>query len=337
MGARRADWVNKTSRLIRRDIPYFQVIFTIPDKLSSLVLGNRKPLYRQLFHSAASALRRSLRDECGRQSAAVMMLHTWNQRLEHHPHVHALVPGAGPSLDGESWCPCRYTQATDKKPAKPFLVDNVELGDRFRDSYLRGVKALLRSGKLKVKDASAVEQLLEQLRTIDWVVFIQAPPTDLSDPANVLKYLARYMTGGPISDRRIIEVKAGRVYFMARSKDKSGRQIRESLPLLEFIRRWTLHILPKGFTKARCFGGWSNKHREAYQERCDRLQPAVEPVAEVAATEPSDEPAAQDVEREIQCPRCEQAMIRQSSTPRPSWADLFYGPDHPQWLEMVHF
>ncbi len=99
---------------------------------------------------------------------------------------------------------------------------------------------MLRSGKLKVDDAAVVEESLKQLQTIDWVVFIQPPPTQLSDPADVLKCLARYMTGGPISDRRIIEVKNGRVYFRARSKDKSGRQVPGSLSIVEFIRCWTL-------------------------------------------------------------------------------------------------
>ena len=133
-GASRADWVDQTAQLLREGTAYFQVVFTIPDKLSSLVLGNRRPLYKLLFRSAASALQRSIRDECGMQAASTMVLHTWNQRLGHHPHIHALVPGSGPSLDGTRWVPCRMTQATRKKPATPFLVDNAALGRRFRDS-----------------------------------------------------------------------------------------------------------------------------------------------------------------------------------------------------------
>jgi hypothetical protein len=86
MGARRADWVDQTAQLLRAGTAYFQVVFTIPDKLSSLVLGNRRPLYRLLFRSAASALHRSIGDECGMQAASTMVLHTWNQRLGHHPH-----------------------------------------------------------------------------------------------------------------------------------------------------------------------------------------------------------------------------------------------------------
>jgi len=332
MGARRADWVDKTAQLLREGTEYFQVVFTLPDKLSSLVLGNRRPLYRLLFRSAARALQRSLGDECGMQAALAMMLHTWNQRLGHHPHVHVLVPGSGPSLDGTQWVPCRYTQATRKKPAKPFLVDNKELGRRFRDSYLRGVRRLIKAGLLEIDDLAGINTILDEVQACDWVVFIQPPPKETSDPADVLKYLARYMTGGPISDRRLIEVKDGRVYFWARSKDKSGRQVPVSLPVLEFMRCWTLHILPKGFTKSRCYGDWSNTRRQAYQQQCERLQPTPEPPTVDVAD--SDQPASESPPDEtVKCPHCQTEMVLESHTRRPSWRELFYGPDHPQWME----
>jgi hypothetical protein len=161
---------------------------------------------------------------------------------------------------------------------------------------------------------------------------IQPPPRDTSDPADVLKYLARYMTGGPISDRRLLEVREDRVYFLARATDKSGRQVRERLPAVEFVRRWTLHILPKGFTKSRCYGGWSNSRREEYQKQCEQLQPSparTEPdVVEPPRTET--EPAG---ERELTCPQCGERMALQSDTPRPPWRDLFYGPEHPRRVE----
>ncbi len=305
MGARRADWVNQTAQLLRADTAYFQVVFTIPDKLSSLVLGNRRPLYRLLFRSAASALQRSIGKECGMQAAATMVLHTWNQRLGHHPHIHALVPGSGPSLDGSQWVPCRYTQATRKKPAQPFLVDNKELGRRFRGSYVRGVRRLIRAGVLEIDDLVQINAVLAEVQACDWVVYIQPPPTETSDPADVLKYLARYMTGGPISDRRLIEVKDGRVYFWARSHDKSGRQVPVSLPILEFIRCWTLHILPKGFTKARRYGGWSNTRQATYQQQCEQLQP-LSPSSSADLPDPlapvPEPPSAETSDAVLKCP-----------------------------------
>jgi hypothetical protein len=141
------------------------------------------------------------------------------------------------------------------------------------------------------------------------------------------------MTGGPISDRRLIEVKNGRVYFWARSEDKSGRQVPVSLPTLEFVRCWTLHILPKGFTKARCFGGWSNTRRAAYQQQCERLQPIPAPTEPDVAD--SQQPATESPPDEtvVKCPHCQTEMVLESHTRRPSWRELFYGPDHPRWME----
>ena len=332
-GATRADWVDKTAQLLRDDTNYFQVVFTLPDKLSSLVLGNRRVLYKLLFRSAASALQRSIGKECGMQAALSMVLHTWNQRLGHHAHLHALVPGSGPSLDGTRWVPCRYTPATRQKPATPFLVDHEELGRHFRDRYVRGVRRLIKAGVLKIDDLAEITTILADVQACDWVVFIQPPPQETSDPADVLKYLARYMTGGPISDRRLIEMKDGRVYFWARSKDKSGRQVRESLPTLEFVRSWTLHILPKGFTKARRYGGWSNTRQATYQQQCDRLQPVPPSTAGDPADPVSDLPPDELPDAVIKCPHCETEMELESRTRRPSWRTLFYGPDHPRWME----
>ena len=121
----------------------------------------------------------------------------------------------------------------------------------------------------------------------------------------MLKYLARYMTGGPISDRRLLEVREDQVHFLARAKDKSGRQVRERLPAVEFVRRWTLHILPKGFTKARYYGGWTNTRREEYQQRCERLQPSpanTEP--DVAEPPRTDTESTGEREPERKCPQC---------------------------------
>ena len=334
MGARRADWVDKTAKLLHPAVTYFQVVFTIPDKLSSLVLGNRRPLYKLLFHAAWGALRERVPLECGLDAAATMVLHTWNQRLEHHPHVHALVPGSGPSLDGRRWVDCRWAKGTRKKPAKPFLVDYKRLGHAFRDQYIAGVRRLIKAGELQIEDLAALELTLKTLEASDWVVYIQPPPKDNSDPQDVVKYLARYMTGGPISDSRLIEVKNDRVHFWARSKDKSGGKVRVSHSGVEFMRNWCLHILPKGFTKVRCYGGWSNTRRGDYLSLCESLSAAM--------PEPADEPttavdqyleAAQ--EETPLCPQCETPMELESETRRPSWRELFYGPDHPAWIEDV--
>ena len=329
-GARRANWVEKTTKLLRPAVTYFQVVFTIPDTLSSLVLGNRRPLYRLLFRAAWSALRERVAKECDLEAAATMVLHTWNQRLQHHPHVHAIVPGCGPSRNGRCWVPCRWTKGSRSNPAKPFLVDNKRLGRAFRDYYIAGVRRLVRAGGLRVQDADALESLLNQLSENDWNVFIEPPPKETSDPDHVVKYLARYMTGGPISDRRLIEVKNDRVYFWARKNDKSGCSERVSLDGIEFMQRWTIHILPKSFTKVRCYGGWSNTCRGEYLARCDNLTPAV--IENLPEQQASLEPEPSTPETPP-CPKCKTATVLESSARRPSWRELFYGPDHPSWIE----
>ena len=109
------------------------------------------------------------------------------------------------------------------------------------------------------------------------VVFVQPPPKNDSDPSHVLPYLARYMTGGPISDRRLLRWDGDHITFAARSRDKSGRQKPVTLTAREFIRRWSLHILPAGFMKSRTYGGWSNTQRHDYRAVCQSLAPSVVP------------------------------------------------------------
>lgn len=346
-GARRGDWLDKAAELLIPGVTYFQVVFTLPDKLSPLILGNRRVLYRALMQAAAQSLRQRVQSERGMQSAALMVLHTWNQRLEHHPHVHALVPGSGPSRDGQRWIDCQLTRGTRSKPAKPFLVDNKVLGQEFRKCYLRKLNSLHRSGKLKLEgqlaplqDAMAWKTFTESLGAHDWCVFIEPPPTSESTPGHVLKYLARYMTGGPISDRRLVSCENDIVTFMARSKDKtkSKQQVPEKLSAVEFTRRWSLHILPKGFTKTRCYGGYSSRYRKNFIALCQQLSPgsadgqSPDPATEQEPAQPREVNLIID-DRVPTCPHCQQTMNPISDRPRPSWRDLFYRPLHPAWFE----
>ena len=333
-GARRASWIDKTAGLLLPDMPYFQVVFTIPDTLSSLVLGNRRELYNLLFRSAWGSLNQSLRKENGQQASAAMVLHTWNQKLEHHPHVHALVPGAAPSLDGTTWVPHRMTKGTVTEKPVPFLVDNKRLGWRFRDKFVAGLKRLVKSGKLQVVDMAEVKKIIANLTDRDWVVYIEGPPTETSSPEHVLKYLARYLTGGPISDRRLIEESNGKVAFWARAGDGSDKQIRVERTGVEFLRLWSLHILPKGFTKSRFFGGWSNNQRASFLDRCTTLRSPLGPAVESKPTEESTK-SEEKLPRVQVCPKCETAMDLESSQQRPSWRVLFTGPEHAEWREWM--
>lgn len=133
-GAKRADWLTSTSQLLLPGITYFQVVFTIPDKLSSLALGNREEMYDLLFRAAWKTLKAVIADEQLFEAAAVMVLHTWNQKLEAHTHVHALVPGGGPALTGDRrWINSRRPDV--KHCDGKYLVDSEELKSEFRDNF----------------------------------------------------------------------------------------------------------------------------------------------------------------------------------------------------------
>ena len=315
-------------------MPYFQVVFTIPDTLSPLILGNRRELYNLLFRSAWGSLNQSLRKENGQQASAAMVLHTWNQKLEHHPHVHALVPGAAPSLDGTTWVPCRMTKGTIHDKPVPFLVDNKRLGWRFRDKFVAGLERLVKIGKLEVVDMDELKKIIANLSDRDWVVYIEGPPTEKSSPEHVLKYLARYLTGGPISDRRLLEESDGKVAFLARAGDGSDKQIRVERTGVEFVRLWSLHILPKRFTRSRFFGGWSNNQRASFLELCQTLRTPLGLPTQTKPVEPKKDD--KDVsDRAPLCPLCDSAMKIESSQARPSWRILFTGPEHPEWQEWM--
>jgi len=338
-GGRRADWLDKTSELLLPNIDYFQVVFTLPDDLWSLMLGNRRPTYRLLFHAAWEALQEVLREELGCEPAALMVLHTWNQRLEHYPHLHALVPGGGPSKDGQQWVRSKPRRVRGED--QPYLVDNRVLSARFRDKFLAGLTRLHRDGKLKLtghwssrRDPAAFRDWLQPLRDCDWVVFIEPPPTKDANPEHVLKYLARYLTGGPISDRRLIDHQDGKITFWARGHDKKSGNQREPCTLrgAEFTRRWALHILPKGFVKSRCFGGFSCRQRKAYLACCRTLcgcEQVPPPPSEASAEA---EPAEQSPATR-RCPRCQTPLERISQDQRVSWRKVLSGRHCPPWYD----
>lgn len=352
-GTKRAAWKDSTSKLLLDGVTYFQVVFTMPDKLSSLALGNRRAMFGLLFRSAWSALRDTIADEQGFEAAAAMVLHTWNQRLEPHVHVHALVPGGGPAL-GESSRWVRSQRRRGPRLPGAYLVNADDLRLRFRTTFLAGLKRLHRKGKLKLQgdwshlqSTAAFDEYLQPMEQVKWGTFIQAPPVRAegqpeSSPEHVLKYLARYMTGGPISDRRLVSHKDGKVTFMARKGDEAGgsdEQVPVTLPGVEFVRRWAMHILPKGMVKTRRYGGFSNHHWKRYLAECRDLLPPPEPesstavIADTAETEPPTDNAAADDPFAPKCPRCDQPMQCVTYTDRPSWRDIMSGPDRPKWYD----
>ncbi len=360
-GARRADWCDSAGKLLLDGVAYFQVVFTLPSELSSLALGNRQAIYDLLFGSAWSSLRNTIEREQGFEPAALMVLHTWNQRLEAHGHVHALVPGGGPSLDRGGWVHSHRPNSSNPSSA-PYLVDAVTLRRAYRDHFLAGLTRLRAQGELQwggdfapLQADEAWEEFLSKLRSTEWVSHIEPPPVrsdgQPSSVQHAVKYLARYLTGGPISDARIIAADEHEVTFWAREGQTIGgdrKQVPITLSTLEFTRRWCLHILPKGYAKTRRFGGWSNRRCETYVERCAILLEAID--APFSSDDPLEFPpldsepeectdTASVVECDVHppCPKCGHALTLMDDIQRPSWRDLFASGSIPSWYRKKSF
>ena len=340
-GAKRRDWLDSSAQLLLPGVTYYQVVFTIPDKLSSLTLGNRQEMFDLLFRSAWRALKQTIENEQQFEAAAAMMLHTWNQHLEAHVHVHAFVPGGGPSLQKPNeWKTAR--PPAHKTQHQFWLVEADDLRLAFRTAFLTGLRRLQARGKLKLdgewshlQDAAAFEDWLQPFENVKWGTYIQSPPTPDTTPDQVLKYLARYMTGGPISDRRLVAHENGHVTFRARTgKQPGGSDETEDvrLPGAEFVRRWALHILPKGYTKTRRYGGYSNHHRQRYMTECQKLLATGEPSQE---TESTTSVAADP--QQYRCPNCESLLACTHSTERPGWSTVMSSSHRPSWYHPTRY
>jgi len=253
----RAAWLDQR----RQDLiptPYFHVVFTLPDDIGPLVLQNKAELYGLLFRAAARSLQEIAADEkhLGAQLGFLTVLHTWGQTLRYHPHVHCVVPGGGISVDGSSWVPC----------ADRFFLPVRALSWLFRGKYLAGLEALRQSGELemcgslkRLRGAEAWQDLRQALFAKDWVVYIKPP---FGGPEQVLKYLARYTHRVAISNGRLLSAADGKISF--RWKDYAHGNAKRAMTLSapEFIRRFLLHVLPKGFVRIRHYGFLSNRVRK---------------------------------------------------------------------------
>lgn len=312
----------------------------MPEQLSSLALGNRRQIFNLLFRSAWKSIRRVLENEQQYEAAANMVLHTWNQKLESHVHIHAVVPGGGPSLKNPgTWK--KAVPPPNERASRWWLVDADHLRYEFRRVFLQGLRRLQANNELNLngkwsdlKDTAAFEEFLKPLEGQSWVTYIQPPPTDASQPIDIVKYLARYLTGGPISDHRIVNYDGQDVTFHARKGTTHGgsNEVEEvTLPTEEFVRRWSMHILPKGYTKTRGFGGWSNCHSQRYTNECRSLLQAssTEPTPDATPLMDVEEPACEG----RPCSICGGQLERMGDIERYSWKNIFeYGSKYrPEW------
>jgi hypothetical protein len=232
------------------NVPYFHVVFTIPDHLNELALGQPKLIYGLLFQTAWSVIRDFGANPkmMGAKTGMIAVLHTWGQNLSLHPHLHCIVPAGGVTSGGK-W------KATKSKGG--FLFPVKAMGKVFRARYIEGLR----------KQGDLPQPLAEKLFDKPWVVFAKRP---FFGPRQVIEYLGRYTHKIAISNSRIIEVSNHQVTFRAKDYRHAGKPIKLKLSCQEFVRRFSLHILSKGYTRIRHFGILNSRVKSAYKAAADR-------------------------------------------------------------------
>jgi len=292
-GNARARWLAARSAELL-PVPYFHIVFTLPHEFSALILGNKRLLYDLLFRASAATLLEVARDPkyFGAEIGFLGVLHTWGQNLEHHPHVHYIVPDGGLAADGSRWI----------DSSRRFFLPVKALSKIFREKFCDQLSELLPQDRLQFH--GSLEQLaspgsfshfLCQLREKDWVVYAK-PPFGGAD--HVLNYLARYTHRVAISNHRLVAFENGHVSFRWRDYAHGGKNKIMTVPVDEFLRRYLLHVLPRGLVRIRHFGLFANRRRAASLQRCRSLL-GTEPCAEPPATAASQPP----------CPLCSGPMV----------------------------
>ena len=255
-------------------VPYCHVVYTLPHELAPLALQNPRVVYGILFRAVAESLLEMAADpkRLGARLGFLAVLHTWNQRLEHHPHVHCVVPAGGLSPDGQKWISPKN---------RKFFLPVEPLSCLFRGKFLAYLKEAFTKGQLsfygrlrQFAHPAHFEDWAESLKSKDWVVYVKPP---FGGPQQVLRYLSRYTHRVAISNGRLLGLENGRVRFRWRDSQDNNQTKEMSLDAVEFIRRFLLHVLPCGFVKIRHVGFLSNRNRQAMVQRCRELLPASAP------------------------------------------------------------
>lgn len=250
-------------------VPYFHVVFTLPKVIGAIAYQNKAKVYGLLFTAAAEALTTIAADpkHLGADIGVTAVLHTWGSNLDHHPHVHCIVPGGGISLDGERWVPSR----------RNFLLSVRVLSRLFRRLFLDGLARLHAAGELQffndltpLSNADAFREHLAPLRRTEWVVFAKRP---FAGPNQVLAYLARYTHRVAIGNSRLVSIDDGKVAFRWKDYRAQGRNQGKVMRLDagEFMRRFLMHVLPDGFHRIRHYGLFANGHRAEKLTLCRKL------------------------------------------------------------------
>jgi hypothetical protein len=278
---------------------YVHVVFTLPHLLAPLALQNKKLIYDLLFRTSAETLLEIARDpkHLGAEIGFFSVLHTWNQKREHHPHVHCVVPAGGLSLDHTRWINPRY----------PFFLPVKVLGRVFRGKFVAGLKRAFARGQLgfhgqlkSLADPKTFHSWLRPLFRQDWVVYSKRP---FGGPEHALRYLGGYTHRVAISNHRLVSLIDGQITFRWRDSAHKNKKRLKTLGVDEFLRRFLLHLLPQRFVRIRHFGFLANRQRAALLPLCFQL------LGSTTAPRPEESIAANPTLAVWICPRCGGPMI----------------------------
>lgn len=269
------------------------MVFTLPAPISAIAYTNKEHIYGLLFDLAAETLRTIAADprQLGARIGTTLVLHTWGSQLTHHPHVHGIVPGGGLTRDADRWVGCR----------PGFFLPVRVLSRFFRRRFLEELQQLHRRGELRffgeharLAEPARFTEWLIPLREVEWVVYAKRP---FAGPAAVLRYLSRYTHRVAISNSRLIAHDERGVTFRWKDYRQKGHTRYKTMTLEahEFMRRFLLHVLPRGFHRIRHYGLLGNAHRTAHLATARALlnaPPAARAAAaaEAGASTPSPHP-----------------------------------------------
>ena len=279
--------------------PYVHVVFTLPPQLASLALQNKKVIYGLLLRASAETLLEVARNprHLGAEIGFFSVLHTWNQKLQLHPHVHCVIPSGGLAPDHTRWIRSRPR----------FFLPIQVLRRVFRGKFVAGLKSAFERGQLHLSsNLAALAQpkifasWLRPLFRKDWIVYCKPP---FGGPEYVLHYLGRYTHRVAISNHRLVSFDDCQVTFRWRDSADNNKQKLMTLSVDEFLRRFLLHLLPKGFVRIRHFGFLANRRRVEFLPLCFAA------FASVAMQSQPKTSTIQDLRPLWLCPECGGTMV----------------------------
>jgi hypothetical protein len=245
----RAAWLDAREQELL-DVPYFHVVFTVPEELNVIALWCPEVFYAALLRAAGKALLDVGFTKLQARLAVLAILHTWGQNLWLHPHAHCVVPGGGFSADGKRWI---------NVPNPEYLLPVKVLSRHFRTLLCRRLRAAARRGQLRRLPAEvSAQEVIAAAAAKKWVVYAKAP---FGGPEQVLEYLSQYTHRVAISNSRILAYENGEVTFRWRDYADCNRVKECTVTAQEFLRRFLRHVLPERFVRIRYFGFFANRHR----------------------------------------------------------------------------